>query len=133
MEKDSVMIEHHNNITGRDLKITSTNPYVPVVTLSIDGNIKLLKNLKQGFRIVFWNKYRSEIIIQPKKSNLLYDYMIDPTCRNIHWFFALSFRNGGNDPARNYFGKYYMLLLEFKDFNALIDNKPFFYQPIKNK
>ena len=80
------MIEHHNNITGRDLKITSTNPYVPVVTLSIDGNIKLLKNLKQGFRIVFWNKYRSEIIIQPKKSNLLYDYMIDPTCRNIHWF-----------------------------------------------
>ena len=68
------MIEHHNNITGRDLKITSTNPYVPVVTLSIDGNIKLLKNLKQGFRIVFWNKYRSEIIIQPKKSNLLYDY-----------------------------------------------------------
>ena len=59
--------------------------------------------------------------------------MIDPTCRNIHWFFALSFRNGGNDPARNYFDKYHVLLVEIKDFNAIIDNKPFFYQPMKNK
>ena len=27
---------------------------------------------------------------------------------------------------RDYFGKYYMPLAETKDFNALIDNKPFF-------
>ena len=50
--------------------------------------------------------------------------MIDPTFRNIHWLFALSFRNGGSDLARNTFDKYYMLLVEIKDFNALIDNKP---------
>ena len=59
--------------------------------------------------------------------------MIDPTFRNIHWLFDLSFRNGGNDPARNYFDKYHVLLVETKDFNAIIDNKPFFYQPMKNK
>ena len=29
--------------------------------------------------------------------------------------------------------KYYMPLVEIKDFNALIDNKPFFDQPVKNK
>ena len=29
--------------------------------------------------------------------------------------------------------KDYMLLLEIKDFSALIDNKPFLDQPIKNK
>ena len=27
--------------------------------------------------------------------------------------------------------KYYMLLCEIKDFNALIDNEPFFDQPVK--
>ena len=47
--------------------------------------------------------------------------------------FVLSVKNGKNDPTRNYFDKYYMLLVEIKDFNALIDNKPFFYLPVKNK
>ena len=46
---------------------------------------------------------------------------------------VLSFKNGNDDPTRNSFDKYYMPLVEIKDFNALIDNKPFFDQPIKNK
>ena len=38
----------------------------------------------------------------------------------------MSDQNGNNDPARSSFDKYYMPLVEIKDFNALIDNKPFF-------
>ena len=34
---------------------------------------------------------------------------------------------------RDSFDKYYMQLVEIKDFNALIDNKPFFDRPVKNK
>ena len=45
----------------------------------------------------------------------------------------LSFKNGNNDPTRNYFDKYYMQLVEIKDFNVLIENKPFFDQQVKNK
>ena len=59
--------------------------------------------------------------------------MIDPTFRNINRLFVLSFKNGNNDPARYSFDKYYVLLVETKDFNALIDNKPFFDQPVNNK
>ena len=47
--------------------------------------------------------------------------------------FVLSFRNGNSVPTRDSFHKYYMLLVEIKDFNALTDNKPFFDQPVKNK
>ena len=47
--------------------------------------------------------------------------------------FLLSFKNGNNDTAGDSFEKYYTLLVEIKDFNALIDNKPFFDQPVKNK
>ena len=32
-----------------------------------------------------------------------------------------------------FFDKFYMPLVEVKNFNALIDNKPFFDQPVKNK
>ena len=49
--------------------ITSSKLYVPVVTLSINDNIKFLENVKQGFkRTISWNKYRSEITTQPKNN-----------------------------------------------------------------
>ena len=47
--------------------------------------------------------------------------------------FVLSFKNGNEDPTRNYFDKYYLSLVETKDFNALVENKPFFDQSAKSK
>ena len=38
---------------------------------------------------------------------------------------------GENDVARDSFDKHYLPLAEIKDFNLLIDNKPFFDQLIK--
>ena len=130
--KDYILIQHHDNIAGVNFVITSTKLYFPVVTLSINDNIKFLENIKQAFnRTISWNKYRSEITTQPKNNHL--DYLIDPTFRNINRLFVLSFKNGSNDPARDSFEKYYMSLVEIKYSNALIDNKPFFGQPVKNK
>ena len=40
------------------------------------------------------------------------------TFRNINRLFVLSFKNDNNDPTRNFFDKYYMSLVEIKDFNA---------------
>ena len=53
--------------------------------------------------------------------------MIDPTFRNINRLFVLSFRAGKNGFTRNYSDKYYMLLVEIKDFNSLIDIKTIFW------
>ena len=52
--------------------------------------------------------------------------MTDPTFRNINRLFVLSFNDCDNDSTRDSFDKYYMSLAEIKDFNTLIDNKPFF-------
>ena len=44
--------------TGATFQITSAKLCVPIVTLPINDNIKLLENIKQEFKtIVFWNKY----------------------------------------------------------------------------
>ena len=84
--------------------------YVPVVTLSINNNIKFFENIKQGFkRTLSWKKYRSEITAKPKNNNL--DYLIDPAFRNINRLFVLSFKNGNNDPIRNSFDNCYMPLV----------------------
>ena len=46
---------------------------------------------------------------QLQNNNL--DYTIDPTFRNTNRLFVLSFKNGDNNPTRNSFNKYYILLL----------------------
>ena len=118
--------------TTRATRQINAKIYIPVVTFSINDNVKFLENIKQGFkRTISWNKYRSEITTQTKNNNL--DYLIDPTFRNINRLFILSFKNGNDDPTRNSFDEYDITLVEIKDFNALINNKPFFDQPVKNK
>ena len=99
--------------------------------MSINDNIKFLENIKQGFkRTISWNKYGSEITTLPKNNNS--DYLINLTFRNIDRLFVLSFKNGSNDPTRGYFDKYFMPLVEMH-FNALIDNKPFFWSVSKEQ
>ena len=124
------MIEHHNNIAGATFQISSSKLYVPDVTFSVIDNIKFLKNIKQRFkRTILWSKYCSEITTQPNNNNL--NDLIDPTFRNINRLFVLSFKSGNDDPTRYFFDQYYMPLVEMKDFNALIDNKPYFGQSVK--
>ena len=110
---------------GVIFQTNSPKLYIPVVTLPIYDNIKFLEKLKLEFKkAISWNIYRSEKTTQPKNNNL--DYMIHPTFRNINRLFFLLIKNRDNDPTRNYFDNYYMLLVKTKDFNALINNKPLF-------
>ena len=103
--------------------------YVPVVTLSVQNENKLLVQLKIGFkRTIKWNKYGSEMSNQTKNNNL--SYLVDPTFTNLHRLFVLAF---GNEEGRTSFSKYHVSKVEIKDFNVLIDAKPFFEIPVKNK
>ena len=55
--------------------------------------------------------------------------MIDSTFTKINRLFVSSFENE-ND--RTFFSKYYVLSVQIKDFNVLIDRKSFFDTSIKN-
>ena len=102
--------------------------YVLVVTLSTENEKKFLKQLKTGFKRTFkWNKYRSEMAIQPQSNNL--NYLIDPTFTKVNRLFVLSF---ANENYRTSFSKYYVPNVQIKDFNVLIDGKNVFHTPIKN-
>ena len=118
--------------TGLEFKITDTKLYVPVVTLSKENDIKLLEQLKTGFKkTIKWNKYRSQMTIQPQNNNL--NYLIDPTFTNVNRLFVLSFtRNNAGDNSDS-FSHYYVPDVEIKDFNVLTDGKSFFDLPVKNE
>ena len=70
-------------------------------------------------RIFSWNKQKSEIITKPKDNNL--DKLIDLSFKNINIWFLFLFKNNDDNPIRNSFVKYYMPLVEIKDFNALVN------------
>ena len=61
------------NSTGQGkFKITDTNLFVPVVTLSTKDNEKLLEQLKSGFeRVISWNKYLSKPALLAQNPNLI--------------------------------------------------------------
>ena len=106
---DPVEYEVVTQTTKVTFQINNAKFYVPVVTFSINDNIKFLENIKQGFkRTISWNQCRSGITTQPKNNNL--NYLIDPTFSNINRFFVLSFKNANDDLTRNSFDKYYMPL-----------------------
>ena len=79
-----------NAPTGATLSITDCKLYVPVVSLSKDDEIKLLTNLKSGFkREIVWNKYRSQMTTEAINNNL--DILIDPTFTNVNRLFVLAY------------------------------------------
>ena len=117
-------------------QITDTKLYVPVVTLSKENDIKLLEQLKSGFkRTIKWNKYRSQMTIQPQNNNL--NYLIDLTFTNVNRLFVLSFQRiaGENSTTKDYRDSfsYYYENVRIKDFNVLIDGKDFFDLPVNNE
>ena len=115
-----------------EFKITDTKLFVPVVSLSKENDMKHLEQLKSRFkRTIKWNKYRSQITIQPQNNNL--NYLIDPTFTNVNRLFVLSFSRNNNTDKRDSFSHYYVPNVEIKDFNVLTDGKSFFDLPVKNE
>ena len=111
--------------------INKTKLYVPLGTLSINGNIMFLENLKQGFKRTISSKKID--LKQQHSQKTERDYIIHHAFRNTNRLFALLIKNGNEDPKRDLFDIYYMLLVLIEDFNALDYNKSFFNQPVKNK
>ena len=107
---------------GLEFQITDTKLYVPVVTLSKENDIKLLEQLRTGFkRTIKWNKYRSQMTIQSQNNNL--NYLIDPTFTNVNRLFVLSFSKNVLGDKRDSFSHYYILKVKINDFNVLNDGK----------
>ena len=115
--------------TGATFAINDCKLYVAAVTLSKDDEIKLLTNLKSGFkREIIWNKYRSQMTTKAVNNNL--NILIDPTLTNVNRLFVLAYQTA-ND--RQSYSQFYLPRVMVKDFNVIIDKLAFFELPIKTK
>ena len=119
--------------TGATFDINDCKLYIPIVTLSKNDEIKLLTNLKSGFkREIIWNKYRSQMSTEAANNNL--NILIDPTFTNVNRLFVLAYQvDGNNNDDRQSFSEFYLPKVMIKDFNVIIDKLAFFDLPIKNE
>ena len=78
-----------------------------------------------------WNKYRSQMTVQPQNNNL--NYLIDPIFTNVNRLFVLSLARNNAGDDRDSFSDYYLPNVDIKGFNVLIDGKSFFDLPVKNE
>ena len=108
--------------------ITDTKLYVPVVTLSTQENTKFLQQLNSGFkRVINWNKYLSKPELLAQNPNL--NHLVEPSVQGVNRLFVLAFEN---DNHRTNDERYYLLAVEIKDHNIMINDENFFDQPIKS-
>ena len=106
-----------NDTKATTFTITNTKIYVPVVTLSNQDNAKLLEQLKSGFkRTSNSSKYDPKVSVQAPNPYL--DFIINPSFQGVNRLFVLSFENKDD---RTVHKKYYLPVVEIKDYNVMID------------
>ena len=111
-----IIVATTTNNQNPTFQINHTKLYVPVVTLSTQENMKLLKQLQSSFkRTINWNKYRAKTTNQ---------------VQNRYLEFVLSFKN---DDDRESHKQHYLPTVEIKDYNVMINGRNFFDQPVKNE
>ena len=109
-------------------EVADTKLYVPVVTLSIQDNAKLLQRLKSSFKkVVMWNEYSSKPELLAQKTNL--NHFVEPSFQGVNRLFVLAFEN---DTQRTSCKGYYLPNVGIKDYNVIINGENFFDRPVKN-
>ena len=127
--KDCVM----STIAETTFKITNTKLYVPIVTLSSKGNVKLVKLLEEGFkRPVYWNEYQTKIETRNLDNNNLTRFPLDASFQGVRRLFVLVFDNTDNGVKkveRNSDTQIFLPRVNITNYNALIDGRNFYDQP----
>ena len=105
--------------------ITDAKLYVPVVTLSAQDNVKLLQQLKSGFkRVINWqHKYLSKPELLAQIQNL--NHLLEPSLQGINRIFILAYEG---DTQKTSSKGYYLPNVEMKDYNVMINRESFFLQ-----
>ena len=84
--------------------------------------------MKSKFKsIINWNKHESKVSIQTQ--NQFLNYLSDPGFQGVNILFALSFENHAHVESHK---RYFLLTVENKNYNVIIEGKNFFDQPVKN-
>ena len=124
---------------GATFEITDAKLYVPVVTLSAEDNVKLVKQLNEGFkRPVYWNKYKvidnKVVEIAAANAEKHIRELLDSSYQGVKRLFVLAYNNkeGDNKVSVDSYKKYFLPRVKIENYNIEIDGRNFYDQPIND-
>ena len=114
--------------------INDTKLYIPVVTLSKEGNKDFIERQNKGFqRSVYWNEYRTKELTEDADDNVAKYINLDPSFQGVNRLFVMAYsREDNNEPTRNGRKKYYLPRIGLKIYNVIIDGRNFYDNPIES-
>ena len=98
--RNCIIVAGTTNNQNSTFQINDTKLYVPVVTLSTEEKINLLKQLESGFkRTINSNKYLAKTTNQTRNRNL--DYLNDPNFHGVNRPFVLLYKDDDGPESSN--------------------------------
>ena len=116
--------------------ITDTKLPVPIVTLSTKDSANLAKLLNEGFKkSVYWNSYEAKPAKVIEQGKNIYE-LLNASFQGVKRLFVLAYilaADATNDEGGiKHNKKYFLLRIDIKNYNVLIDGRNFYNQPIND-
>ena len=134
--QNCALATHAGNGGDITFTITDARLYVPIVTLSSKDTSHLSKLLSEGFkRSVFWNKYHVKDTERTAATNRTLRILVDASVPGVNRLFILPFTaadQAANTAYRDSYRKFYLPRTSITNYNAIIDGRNFYDQPINS-
>ena len=113
--------------------INDTKMYIPVVTLSKEGNKDFIEQQNKGFqRSIHWNEYKTKEINENADANVFKYINLNPSFQGVNRLFVTAYNRANGQPTRNGQQKYYLPRIDLEKFNVIIDGRNFYDNPIES-
>ena len=132
---ENCVLSTHDGNGGNNVTFTMTDAklYLPIVNLSSKDTSHLSKLLSEEFkRSVFWNKYHTKTNHTAEKDETR-RILVDASFQGVNRLFVLPFtaaNQNANTAYRNSYRKFYLPRTYIIEYNAIIDGRNFYDQPI---
>ena len=113
--------------------INDTKMYVPVVTLSKEDNKDFIEQQNKGFqRSIYWNEYKTKERNKIADDNVFKYINLDPSFQGVNRLFVMAYNRANDQRTKNGQQKYYLPRIDLKKYNAIIDGRNFYDNPIES-
>ena len=113
--------------------INDTKLYVPVVTLSKEDNKDFIEQQNKGFqRSIYWDEYKTKEVTEDADANVFKYINLDPSFQGVNRLSVMAYNRVDGQPTRNGQRKYYLPRIDLKKYNAIIDGRNFYDNPIES-
>ena len=116
--------------------VNDTKLYFPVVTLSKEDNKDFIEQQNKGSqRSIYWNEYKTkekDENVDANNANTVRYINLDPSFQGVNRLFLMAYNRAAGQATRNGQRKYYLLRIDLKKYNVIIDGINFYDNPIES-